>query len=237
AIVIERRRDVEIADLLAVLVTHDVADTAVVHALRTIFGVPHELVDEVAEVQHEVEALARRCALVFVDHAAPGVLRALIHVLAAHESEGNGARIAWRGSGDRATNATGEAVRVDEAIPVLARGLEPAHQHAAGEIGVRARDGLRVRDHVLEAGVVRDFDEQRHFGLAGERPARPQHDAVGLRIAGGDALRIEIASLGGSDARAAGVRTRTGNNNTHSGGNGEKLATIDAVHDLTSSRD
>ncbi len=53
AIIDERRGDVQVVDLFAAGITHDVAQTPVVHALRAIFGIPDNLVDEVAEIQHE----------------------------------------------------------------------------------------------------------------------------------------------------------------------------------------
>ena len=61
AVVVERHGHVEVAHLLAGLEAHDVAQAPVVHALRPVFRIPDDLVDEVAEVQHEVElALGRR---------------------------------------------------------------------------------------------------------------------------------------------------------------------------------
>ena len=68
-------------------IAHDVADLAIVHALRAIFRIPDHFVDEIAEMQHEAETILFGGALVFVDHPAIGVLRALIRVLAADERE------------------------------------------------------------------------------------------------------------------------------------------------------
>jgi hypothetical protein len=87
SIIRNRRRHVVVRNLLGVRIANNVAEAAIVHALRAIFGVPDDLVDEVAEVQHEVEPVGFRRPLVFENHPPIRVLRALIDVLAAHERE------------------------------------------------------------------------------------------------------------------------------------------------------
>src|SRR6202041_2447989 len=57
AIVFHSRRNVKVPDLLAVRIADDVPQAAVVDALRTVLWVPDNLIDEVAEVQHEVNPL------------------------------------------------------------------------------------------------------------------------------------------------------------------------------------
>ena len=173
AIVVERGRYVEVADFLAVFEPHDVADAAVVHAARAILRIRHHLVDEVAEVQHEAQALVRRSALVLVNHATVGVLRAVVDVLAAHERERHRARIVCGRRRHGAAHAAREAVGIHEAIPVLARGLQTADEHATGEIGFRAHHRPRLRDHALKAGILGHLEAQRRFALASERTAGP----------------------------------------------------------------
>jgi hypothetical protein len=56
------------------------------------------IVDEVAEVQDEAETVRGRRPLVLEDHPAVGVLGALVHVLAAHESERRRAPSSSRGA-------------------------------------------------------------------------------------------------------------------------------------------
>ena len=74
-------------NLLPMIVANDVAQLSIVHALRTIFRISDDLVDEIAKVQNEIEPLAFRRAQVFEDHAPIRVLRALIRVLATDEGE------------------------------------------------------------------------------------------------------------------------------------------------------
>src|SRR5262245_31885976 len=76
AVVAHRRRDVEIADLLAVGIPRHIEELAIEIALGPIFRVPDDLVDEVAEMQNEVDAILVRRALVFVDHPPVRVLEA-----------------------------------------------------------------------------------------------------------------------------------------------------------------
>ena len=53
---------------------------------------------------------------------------------------------------------------------------------------------FRRRDDVLEFLIARDFDCQLFRSRARcRRTTRPQQDAVGMRIAGCDALRIQLA--------------------------------------------
>jgi len=96
---------VEVGDLLAMFVAHDVAQPPVVHPLRAIFRVPDDLVDEVAEMQHESEPICRSCMLVLDDHAPVRVLRTLIGVLAAHERKFHWSRVTLGGRGQRAPHA------------------------------------------------------------------------------------------------------------------------------------
>ena len=76
AIAVERHGQVEIADLDALGQTDDLDDRAVVAGLH-LLGILDDLVDEVAEMEHEAELLGARRALVLEDHPAIGVLEAL----------------------------------------------------------------------------------------------------------------------------------------------------------------
>src|SRR5690606_40465088 len=78
-----------------------------------------DLVDEVAQVQHEADALTGRRALVLMDHPPVGIERTLRQALAAHEGEARRARIVRRRRGERAADAAAVAVLVHEAVPVL----------------------------------------------------------------------------------------------------------------------
>ena len=105
AIVVDRQWNVEVADLLAVGDAHDLVDRPVVACLAAVLRIPDDLVDEVAEVQHEVELLGGRRALVLEDHPPIRVQRAFVDVLAADEREVHGACIVGRGRRQRAADA------------------------------------------------------------------------------------------------------------------------------------
>jgi len=90
AIIGQRRRDVEVLYFLAVCVSDDVADAAVVHHLA-VFRIPDDFINEIAKVQHESKLFVPWRALVFVDHPSICILRALIRVLATDEHKPHGA--------------------------------------------------------------------------------------------------------------------------------------------------
>ncbi len=68
-----------------VAVTNDVSQTAVVHPVRTIFGVPNDFVDEVSEVKHEPDAILLGGLFVLKNHSAVRVLSTLVSVLTPYE--------------------------------------------------------------------------------------------------------------------------------------------------------
>jgi hypothetical protein len=67
---------------------------AAIQTVRHILGIADNLVDEIAEVQHEAQLLGARAAHVFVDHAPVGIERAVGDVLATDEGETHSAIIA-----------------------------------------------------------------------------------------------------------------------------------------------
>src|SRR5580704_4293284 len=71
-IVVDCRGNVKVPDLLPVRVADEVTKAPIVHTLWPILGVPHDLVDEVAEVEHEVELLTGGSAFVLEDHSPVG---------------------------------------------------------------------------------------------------------------------------------------------------------------------
>src|SRR3569833_341149 len=131
AVVIECGWNVEVGDLLAVLVAHDVAQPAVVHPLRAVFRIPDEFVDEVAQVQNETEPIGRGSFAVLEDHALVGVLGALIGVLTTYKREFHRARVVFRWSGESAANSTASSVGVGEPVPVLVSRLKSTNEAAA----------------------------------------------------------------------------------------------------------
>jgi hypothetical protein len=214
AIVREARGDVKaLRNLLAVLIANQVAELAIVAlTVRRILGIVDDLVDEVAEVQHEGELIGRRRALVFEDHAPIGIERAFAGVLAAHECESDRTVVAGSRCGARAADAAALAVARREPVPIDPRGLQSADQHTAGVVRRRGRIRAGCRDDVLERLVFGDFDGERHdLRFALERHASPQNDAVGRRISRSDSLGEQIASLLPRSARAPRIRRRPSN--------------------------
>src|ERR1700722_3607375 len=108
----------------------------VVHSLRPVFRIPDDLVDEITEMQHESEPFICRGAFVFVDHAAIGILRALICILATDKSEGHRPGIVLGGRGDGAADTAAIAAPVGEAIPVNVGWPETANKNAASPVRI-----------------------------------------------------------------------------------------------------
>ena len=77
AIAVDGQRIMELADLAAIGDARDLVDRAVVAGLHFL-GILDDLVDEVAEVEHETELVLRRRALVLEDHPAVGVELAFV---------------------------------------------------------------------------------------------------------------------------------------------------------------
>src|SRR4029079_19577492 len=95
----------------------------------------HDLVDEIAKVEDEIELVLGPRALILEDHTSVAVELAFVDVLAADEGEVHGPRVV----GGRRGNGAGDAAAVPfsggEAIPIDGGRLEPTDQHAAGPVG------------------------------------------------------------------------------------------------------
>ena len=108
-----------------------------------------------------------------------------------------GAIIVRRRRGERAADAAGVPCFVDEAVPVFARGPQARCEEAARPVGGRAHLHIAARDDAREGFVAGDLHHQPVRAYAGiGLAARPQDHAVRRGIAGGHALRVEIASFG-----------------------------------------
>ena len=116
----------KIANLFAVFVVNDVAQTTVVDALRPVFRVPDNFIDEVAEVKHEPEAILFRSAFVLENHSPVRILSPLVRVLARDERKPHRSFvvIGWCRNGP--ADAAAVATHVSKAIPVRARRLQSA---------------------------------------------------------------------------------------------------------------
>ena len=75
-----------------------------------------------------------------------------------------------------------QPVGVGEAIPVDARRLEAADEHAASPVGGRGDRSGGGGDDVREGLVFGDLDGQARSGAAVGRVAGPQQNAVAVRI-------------------------------------------------------
>src|SRR5262245_38650657 len=133
-IVVYRSRHVKVTKLFTMRVTDDVTQPPRVHSLRTIFGIPDNFIDEVAEVEHEAESLVIGPPLVFPDHPAVSRRSALLNVLAANEGKAHGSAVLIGRRSDCATNPAAEAMLIRKAVPIDARRLEIGRESAAGPI-------------------------------------------------------------------------------------------------------
>src|SRR5215471_3771030 len=126
----------EFAGLTAIRNPADLVDRAVVPR-RQLVGIFDDLVNEITEVENETELIGGRRALVLEDHPAIAVELAFVEALAADEGEGDRPRIARERRGDRPADAAAVALSIGEAVPVDARRLEMADQHARRPIRFR----------------------------------------------------------------------------------------------------
>src|SRR5262249_37096602 len=229
AIALERGRHMEVADLASVGNPADLVDRPAV-AVRDLLWILDDLVDEVAQVQHEVQPLIRRRVPVLPQHAPPRGLLAVVDRLAGDEGEADSARVVPAGCGEGPADATAVALGVDESIPVDAGWLEARGEHPARPIGFGENWRARPRDDLAELGIERDLDGERRALRRGERPARPQDDAVRLGVTGRDAFRKEVASLAPFGHCWEG-RPRPGQRRPERGGSSEKITTGQFAHD------
>ena len=187
----------EIAKPLASWIAKHFAQTAAaISALAPILRIFHDLIDEVAEVQHEAHLLRAWASDVFVHHAPIGVERADGWVLAADKRKAHRAFVVRSRRGQRAANAARIARLVHEAIPILARGSKPRRQKSASPVGRCAHLDIATRYDARERNAATDLHHQpmRSRALIG-CAARPQDNAIRSGIAGSNPLRVEIAPL------------------------------------------
>ena len=136
AIALDRQRVMEVAGLAAIGNPADLVDRAVVARLHLV-GIFDDLVDEIAEVENETELIGGRRALILEDHPAIAVELAFIDALAADEGEIDRPRIVRQRRGDRPADAAAVPLSIGEAVPVDARRLEMADQHARRPVRFR----------------------------------------------------------------------------------------------------
>ncbi len=235
AIALERGRHMEVADLASVGNPADLVDGSVV-AVRDLLRIFDDLVDEVAQVQHEVQPLIGGRVPVFPEHAPPRVLLALVDRLAGDEGEADRSRVVSVRCGDGPADATAVALGVDESIPVDGGWLEARGEHPAGPIGFGENWRARPRYHLAELRIERDLGGEHRALRRSERPARPQNDAVWLGVTGCDAFRKEVASLSPPGHCGEG-RPCPGQCRPDRGGSSKKITTGQCVHDCGDARE
>jgi len=175
---------VKVRVLLAVRISHDVENFAVVHTLRPVFGIPDDLVNEIAQVKNESDLFRLACPLIFENHPPVSVLSSLIRVLAAYKDELHWTHVRFFWRGDRPPNAASFAKFVGESVPIHVTRFQPTYKHAAGVIGISADRRIGGGYHVLELFVFGDLDmkfvDER---IVDRGAASPQQDAVAVGIA------------------------------------------------------
>ena len=158
-VTIERQRDVEVADLVAVRDARHLINRAVVARLHLV-GILDHLVDEISEVQDEIELLGGGSAFVFVNHPAICVELPLIDILTADKREVHRARVIVVGRGHGSADAAPVAITVAEAIPIDARGFESSHQNATGPIRCGRNRHRRAGCDSLKQLIFRNLQGQ-----------------------------------------------------------------------------
>lgn len=134
AVTLERRRKMVVADLERVGDPRDLVDFPV-EARLPFLWVLHDLVDEIAKVQDEIELVLGARPLVFKDQPAIAVEPAFVDVLATDEGEIDwpGIIISW--SGNRAPDPASISLRICEAVPIRASRHQSADEHARRPVG------------------------------------------------------------------------------------------------------
>src|SRR5262249_9471804 len=87
SIVLDRGRDMEVADLFTRFESNYVTQTPAVHSLRAIFRIPDNFVNVVSKMQHKVELICLCAMFVLKDHPTIGIAGALLYVLTTHKRE------------------------------------------------------------------------------------------------------------------------------------------------------
>src|SRR5262249_28287019 len=136
AVIIHVDWDVEIRDFFSLRITNEFPDLAVVVS-GAVLRIPDQLVDEVAQVKDEAEAVLLGSALVFKDHSSVRVHRSEICVLTTDEREVYRTRIIIGRRGDGAAEATAVTLRIGKAIPIDLGRLQSSDQHPTGPVRVR----------------------------------------------------------------------------------------------------
>ena len=178
-------------------------------------------------------------ALVFEDHSAVGVLRALVRILATDKNKTNRSHVVHIGRGHCAAHAAATTFGIGEAVPVDTAGLEPAHQHAARPVGCGGSRSRGRRHYTSELLIFGDFNIQFYdvqlqswvFARFFSRPPPgPQQNAGAVRVSGCDSLRKKITTFTPCDAGLRSKWTAPRCRRAHRGGHLEERSSGDTGH-------
>jgi len=149
-VVVHRRGNVKVINLLSVLVVHNVAQAAIVHPLWPVLRVPDDLIDEITEMQNKVEPICFRCVLILKDHFPIRVLCPLICILAAHKCKADRSCVSICRSRNGAPDSATKTVAVDKPIPINACRLQSSNQHSTGPIRFSRNWSTCFSNHTLK---------------------------------------------------------------------------------------
>jgi hypothetical protein len=149
-IVLDICGDVKILNLLAVRVSHQISHPPVVHALRAVFRIPNNFINEIAEVKHETELILLWRSLIFKDHPPIRVLRAIVRILAADKGKTYRSIIVFRRSRHRAPDPASKPFLIGKAIPVNGSRLKSSDKYATRPVGFSQNRSLGTRNHALK---------------------------------------------------------------------------------------
>ena len=177
-------------------------------------------------MEHEAELPFRRRPLILPDHPPIGVLPAFVDALARHEGEADRIGVVRARRGDGAADAARIPFLVDEAIPIDSAWFQAGGEDAAGPVRLGQDRRAARADKLPEPGVGGKLDRELAACAVGIGAARPQDDAVRLRIARCDAFGEQVAPFARLDPLRP-RRSRPEQGGTHGGRAGQSGAPVD----------
>src|SRR5262249_10171469 len=118
AIVFDSGGNMKVLNFFSVFITNDVPQTAVVHSLRSVFGVPDEFIDEVTEMQHESETILLFRPFIFKNHSPICILGTLVDILTRYECKAHWPFIIVCRGSNRPADSTPITRFIGKAIPI-----------------------------------------------------------------------------------------------------------------------
>src|SRR6185312_5779323 len=116
-VILHRSGDVKVRYFFAARITDDVPHLTSVVCLA-VFGVPNQLINEVAKVQDETQFFRLGSAVVLINHSSVCILRTEVCVLTAYKRKTNWPRIMIVRSSACPANSTAISITVCKTIPI-----------------------------------------------------------------------------------------------------------------------